>query len=301
MKKINNLISTFRLENSLKNILIFFPLVFSNREFLLNDILKLTFGVLIFTIMTSICYVTNDYTDRFKDKINKLKSLKKILNKKSVIFLNIFLFFFIAYLYKFTDLFNFYLILYLLFFYLYNFICKKIFLLDILFLISFYIIRIFYGAEMLQIVISYWFLIFFTTIFIILSTFKRMIQISVNNLTTEKNNIINYSYKDYTLFKNIIIISSIINFLIFAFYLYEIISPNTFNIFYSPETLYQQNIFVLVLVFLLYFFWLIRLIKLVLNEKIKKDIYIFILKDKISYFSFVFPALLYIFIKYFFI
>ena len=83
MKKINNLISTFRLENSLKNILIFFPLVFSNKEFLLNDILKLTFGVLIFTIMTSICYVTNDYTDRFKDKINKLKSLKKVSNKSA--------------------------------------------------------------------------------------------------------------------------------------------------------------------------------------------------------------------------
>ena len=154
MKKINNLISTFRLENSLKNILIFFPLIFSNRELLLNDILKLTLGVLIFTIITSICYVTNDYTDRFKDKINKLKFLKKVLNKKSVIFLNFFLLFFIIYLYKFSDLFNFYLILYLLFFYLYNFICKKIFLLYILFLISFYIIRIFYGAEMLQIVIS---------------------------------------------------------------------------------------------------------------------------------------------------
>ncbi len=300
MKTINHLISIFRFENSLKNILIFFPLILSNKELLSNDILKLTFGFLIFVIMTSICYATNDYTDRFKDKINKLKSLKKVLNKKSVIFLNFFLLFFIICLYKFSDLFNFYLILYLLFFYLYNFFFKKIFLLDILFLISFYIIRIFYGAEMLQIEISYWFLIFFVTIFIILSVFKRMIQISANNLIKEKNNIINYSYKNYSLFKKIIIISSIINFLTFAFYLYEVISPNTFYILNSPETFYEQNIFVLVLTFLFYLFWLIRLIKLTFSEKLDEDIYIFILKDKISYFSFLFPGVIYIFYKIFF-
>ena len=98
MNKIISTISTFRMVNIFKNLLIFLPLIFSNREILFSDLSKLVFSFIIFTIITSICYATNDYTDRFRDRINKLKSSKKILKKKSVIFLNIFLFFFIIFI-----------------------------------------------------------------------------------------------------------------------------------------------------------------------------------------------------------
>ena len=292
MNKIILTISNFRLVNVFKNFLIFLPLIFfnifSNREIFFNDLSKLIFGFIIFTIMTSICYATNEYTDRFRDRNNKLKKAKKNLNKQTVIFLNILLLLFIVFIYKFTIFFNFYLISYLFFFYLYNFFFKNLFLLDIILLVSFYNLRIFYGAEILNIPITYGFLLFFISIFIILSIFKRMIQISANNIKSNKKNIIIYSYKNYPFFKKIIFFSSLLNIFIFVFYLYEIISQNTSGAFSSTGTIYNPNIIILLLAFILYIFWLIRLIKLVFNEKINKDIYLFILKDKISQYFFLF-------------
>ena len=55
----------------------FFPLLLSERPFSLHDLQILLYGFLIFAVMTSICYATNDFTDRKKDLINKLKNKKK--------------------------------------------------------------------------------------------------------------------------------------------------------------------------------------------------------------------------------
>ena len=88
----NKIFTTFRLENSLKNILIFFPFLLSEKNFFSTTLIDLSLGFLVFTFVTSICYATNDYTDKKKDKINKLKSTKKILDKNKIVFLNIVLF-----------------------------------------------------------------------------------------------------------------------------------------------------------------------------------------------------------------
>ncbi len=72
----------FRVENIFKNILIFFPLLISNRTPNTSDILMLIYGFLIFTFVTSICYATNDFTDLKKDLLNKLKTKKTTLKKK---------------------------------------------------------------------------------------------------------------------------------------------------------------------------------------------------------------------------
>tara|TARA_B100001248_G_scaffold8067_1_gene5489 strand:+ start:581 stop:1486 length:906 start_codon:yes stop_codon:yes gene_type:complete len=273
----------FRIENIFKNLLIFLPLLLSERIATTDDLLILGSGFLIFSIMTSICYSTNDYTDKKKDIINKLKVNKIVLDKKIIIFLNFFLFLFLIYLYQFTYLFNFYLVVYLFYFYFYNFFAKSFFLIDIIFLTSFYIIRIFYGSELIDLDISYWFLFFFISLFLIFSIFKRMIQISVNNLKSKKNKIINYSFNDYPFLKKIVIFATILNFSTFFLYLYEISYPNTFTSLSAPETRYEQSILLLGLIFIGYCFGLIRVINLVFNKKIKQDIYIFALKDKINY------------------
>ena len=67
--------STFRVDNSLKNILIFLPFFLSNKAIEFVDVYTLTIGFLIFSIVTSVCYATNNFIDRAKDKINKLKYL----------------------------------------------------------------------------------------------------------------------------------------------------------------------------------------------------------------------------------
>ena len=120
-KLIFNFAKIYRIENIFKNILIFFPLLLSDRSSNTSDIITLILGFLIFTFLTSICYVTNDFTDYKKDLINKLKSKKKILKKNKIIIFNIILFFFLILLFFSTNLINFYLILYLFLFYFYNF------------------------------------------------------------------------------------------------------------------------------------------------------------------------------------
>ncbi len=272
----------FRVENIFKNTLIFFPILLSDRVANSKDITMLVCGFLVFTFMTSICYATNDFTDYKKDLLNKLKIKKTILKSNTVIVLNFFLLLFLIIFFNFTSLVNFYLILYLVFFYLYNFYVKSFYLLDIIFLTSFYILRLFYGSELIGINISYWFLFFFITFFIIFSTFKRIIQISVNNLVS-RNNIISYSIKDYPLLKRIVITSTAVNLLIFLLYLYEINYPNTFESFSAPETRYKQNILHLSIIFAIYCIGLIRIVKLVFQGKIKQDIYLFALKDKFNY------------------
>ena len=272
----------FRIENTFKNSLIFFPLLLSDRSANISDIITLICGFFIFTLITSICYATNDYTDLKKDLINKLKTKKSILKKNTIIVLNFFLLLFLIFLFYFSDFYNFYLILYLISFYLYNFFIKNFFFVDLVFLTTFYILRLFYGSELIGLNMSYWFLFFFMSFFLIFSTFKRMIQISVNNLNT-KNNIISYSLKDYPLLKKIIIVSTVINFFIFILYLYEVAFPNTFISLSTPDTRYQQSILILCMIFICYSIGLVRIIMLVFAKKIKKDIYLFALKDKVNY------------------
>lgn len=279
-------LSIFRLENSFKNLLIFFPLFFSRREILLDDVISLLTGFIIFTIMASICYVTNDYTDRKKDKKNKLKSKNIVLQKETVILLNLLLFFLLILIFQLTNFGNFYLIGYLSMFYLYNFFLKNFFLLDVMLLVSFYILRLFYGAELLDITISYWFLIFFSTLFLNLALFKRMIQILVNNLSKAKNNIIKYSVENISIIKKIIVASTVINFLTVFLYFFELIQPETFKFLSNEETRYNYDFISLICVLLGYIFWTQRVTKQVFEGKIKCDIYTYILTDKVTYLIF---------------
>ena len=127
IKNIFKVISIFRLENSLKNILIFFPLLFSKKIITDSGIENLFFGFLFFIFMTSICYVTNDYSDRFIDKINKLKKNKNYkITKKIVILLNLILGLTILILALKTNIINYYIPVYLSLFFSYNFFFKRI-------------------------------------------------------------------------------------------------------------------------------------------------------------------------------
>ena len=111
--------------------------------------------------------------------IKKIQILKK---KKFIIYLFFFgISFFLAIL-IFDQIKNYFIYLYLLNFLLYNYIFKKIIILDIFFLINFYLIRLFYGSQIFELDLSYGFLIFSYSFFLIFSLLKRIIQIKLNNL-----------------------------------------------------------------------------------------------------------------------
>jgi len=291
----NKILILSRYKNHSKNFLIFLPLLISNKSLNISFI-DLVIPFCIFIIIASVIYVTNDFLDYNIDVNNKLKKnflIKEVSFFKIFIF-NIFLYLFILFLY-FTKYFGYSLVFYVLIFYLYNFFLKKIKYLDITCLVSFHLLRLFYGAEAFNVQISSWFIIFFGVIFIILAILKRINQINVNNLETD-NLIIPYDKEDIKNLELIIISLLFINFLFFIIYMFKDIY--NFNyIFNSSNTpiLNKYYYFIYSIIYFLFLIFIFKIIKKIKKNSLGKDIteYIqtskeFILITLISFFLLVF-------------
>lgn len=276
-------IPIYKLENILKNFLIFIPLIISNQSFTQNGLFNLLIAFFIFSFLTSVCYITNDFTDRERDKVNKLKKEVKQFSKRQVILLNFLLHVFFVFLFFFTQFFNIFFLIYLIFFYLYNFIFKKFFLIDLFFLTSFYLIRIYLGADIINISITFWFILFFTFLFLLLSILKRITQINFNN-SNDISKIISYSKKDLIFLKKLVVFSAIISLVIFSLYILNTKNIQIIKILSSQNYNYELTFRALIFILITYFFWLIRLIRLVFLGKISMGLYSYIIRDKISYF-----------------
>ncbi len=262
-----------------KNILIFIPLILNSDFFFTENFLKVLFSFLFFCILTNIIYLTNDYSDRDTDKENKLKINKNIISSKFIIILNLLIFISII---LFNDFFfvNVWLIFYLVAFYAYNFFLKKIFFIDLIVLKLFFILRILYGAEIINLELSFIFILFFFFIFGIMAAMKRFVQINVNKLET-KNKIIAYDYSKLNFLKFIIYIYFLFSTSILfvfcnngIFFNYEIID----NLFYLDL---KNHILISNLIFIIYLIIFFRLFYFVNTNKIKIDILDHVLKDYI--------------------
>ncbi len=278
----NNFFSYTNLSKSLKNLLIFVPIFLSNKSFETFDFYKLLFGFILFSVITNIIYLINDFNDKEIDKKNILKKNTNSafnISLNNFIFLNIFLFCFIIGIYLIGYL-NEYIIFYLINFYLYTYIIKQIKFLDIISLQFFYIARFGYGADLADIELSFWFIIFFSSLFIILASSKRLIQINENNLET-KNEIIPYDISNKYFLKLIIYFFSVINFIIillFFFQDYLIFS----DLFSSPQTKLNYSLTQIITVL---FFYLLNGFKILYdlhNSKIKIDIFQYVARDRLT-------------------
>ena len=264
--------------SSAKNLLIFIPAILSNQNLSFNIALELLLGFLTFSIISQINYITNNYTDRAIDKKNKLKKFQYVFALKTVLILNLIIFL-ILFLLHITDFAYNFLILYIFLFYIYNFYLKKIKYIDIILLISFYITRVAYGAEIIDINLTYEFFAFFVSIFSFLAIGKRIIQIKTNNLKIN-NSIIAYNYKDINNLKRIMNLLFWLSLIIFITYGLK-------NYFYFDQTkinennyLMTNNITIFLLEFVIVFFNFYRLkIKFEKNE-ISEDIFFYVVKDK---------------------
>ena len=235
-------------------------------------------GFLTFSVISQINYITNNYTDRAIDKKNKLKKFQYVFALKTVLILNLIIFLILFLLHIKDFAYNF-LILYIFLFYIYNFYLKKIKYIDIILLISFYITRVAYGAEIIDINLTYEFFAFFVSIFSFLAIGKRIIQIKTNNLKIN-NSIIAYNYKDIDNLKRIMNLLFWLSLIIFITYGLK-------NYFYFDQTkinennyLMTNNITIFLLEFVIVFFNFYRLkIKFEKNE-ISEDIFFYVVKDK---------------------
>ena len=113
-----------------------------------------------------------------------------------------------------------------------------------------------------------------------LSLGKRIIQINVNKLTNE-NRIIPYSIKNKLNLKKFFLIFLSINYFTFLFFLNQNLDYFTFKTEFFLNIKDYNNIEIISLWFL-YSVLVIRLFIFISKDLIKKDIYEYFLKDKIT-------------------
>lgn len=270
-----------KFNNIFKNFLIFIPLLVAGKQITLSNLSIFCEAFIIFFFLTTCCYIVNNFTDRKIDKKNILKKNKYYPDDKEVsLFLLGFFLLFIISVFYFKRQSDFLIYLYIANFILYNFFLKQKFIFDILLLSNFYLIRLFYGIEIFELSFSSGFFLFFVTLFLSLSFGKRIIQINVNNLLST-NLIIPYSKKYLPLLKVSFICFLSANYIIFLFFFLQ----NLF--FFSSEINFflnfkEYNYLQIISIAILYSLLISRLSFFVLKDLIKKDIYEYFLKDKVT-------------------
>ncbi len=197
-----------RVKHYIKNFLIFLPLIFSKNLFSSNLLLKTIFAFLSFSFISSVVYIINDIKDKEKDKLHEKKknrpiasgqvSIKEALVLSFILFILSLLFNFLA-IYKIINMNLFYLLLYLIINIMYSFGLKDVPFLDIAILVSGFLIRILYGASIIDVQVSSWLYLTIMSGAFYLGLGKRRNEIQKNGQNSRK--VLNY-YNENFLDKN---------------------------------------------------------------------------------------------------
>lgn len=187
-----DLLYLIRVKDWLKNIIIFFPLIFSGYLFNYSFYFDLFIGFIAFSIVASSIYVLNDIIDINKDRLHPTKKFSKPLACKKIsikiAYLLLFLLIiFSCFLIYFHPVLYSGLIAYIIINLSYNFGFKNIPYLEFILLAFGYVIRINTGSNIIQVDSSILMLtsIFFVGIFFIL--LKRVGELNHNNNSLKIN------------------------------------------------------------------------------------------------------------------
>ena len=275
-KKIQYLFISSRPKHSIKNLLIFLPILASNN--LYNEYLLDTFFAFFFLILiTSATYILNDVIDFKYDSMHITKKFRPIASKKlsfseSVFFSFILIFFSIfclIFLFNFEIVF--YFILYLLITSTYSIFFKKIIWIDIFILSLLFLIRVYLGNLVSNLKESFWLLSFCFMFFLMLACVKRISELSIDIKSSGRG----YGKHHIKYLKNLSYFLSCLASLVWVFY----------SLSYSADILYNFNELLIIVSFLI-LFWSLRIVKLSLNKNIGYDPVVFVIYDKFSYILF---------------
>lgn len=78
MEKIKNIIKLLRPKHSVKNLLIFLPLIFGLKDLTLKDFRTSILGFIVFCLVASSIYIINDYKDIEKDRLHSVKKKRPL-------------------------------------------------------------------------------------------------------------------------------------------------------------------------------------------------------------------------------
>lgn len=146
----NIFIYQLRINNWIKNLIIFLPIFFNQSINLDKNFLVLILWFFSLSFLSSASYCINDILDIKYDKLNENKKnrpfSKWLINIKSLIIVIFFLIIFSFIIWFFINIYFFYLlILYLLLTTFYSVLLKNIIILEVLIIISLYVLRLYSG------------------------------------------------------------------------------------------------------------------------------------------------------------
>lgn len=163
MKKAVEYFKLMRVKHYIKNLLIFLPLIFSLNFYNWEMDIKVILGFIVFSLVCSIVYIINDAHDVEKDRRHSKKCKRPIaagtVSKKEAYVLAIILFLIIIainILGKLSIVSAGILLGYLVLNILYTFKFKYIPLVDVVVLVLSYVLRVVYGAMLINVMVSHW-------------------------------------------------------------------------------------------------------------------------------------------------
>lgn len=164
MEKIKNYFKLLRVNHYLKNFLVLFPLVFSSELLNLSKLKTTVLGFIAFCLTASIVYIINDLKDIENDKKHPVKKNRpfasgKVSKVEGIIILIVLtlLVLGISYFIGFENWIALLLLgVYLLLNVFYSFGLKNIPIVDIVILVSGFLIRVVYGAQIIDLTVSNW-------------------------------------------------------------------------------------------------------------------------------------------------
>ena len=294
MESFKSIIKVFRIHHWIKNLLLFIPLITAHEFYNIDLIFLLCLAFLSFSFCASSIYIINDILDINNDKEHPNKKERpfasgKITIKKGIILASLSLTVSFVFSLFINKLFIIFLVGYFLLSNVYSFFLKRIKYLDCVILVSFYILRIFSGGVAVNIMPSFWLIVFSIFIFLSLALAKRYIEL--NLYYTESQNLKisgrNYSNKDLSKLYFLGIFSGYISLIVLAVYL-------------GSETvarLYQAPIFIWLAIPLL-FFWITLFWKKSKRKEIEDDPVLFSIKNKWSIFIIILFFLCFVLAKF---
>lgn len=179
-----NLFRSIRPRQTLKNLALAAPLVFSGKLLLAEPFWLTAKCIVIFTILTSAIYCFNDVLDIPRDKLHPVKRKRPIASGKISIPTAIFAFvtgsfisLYLAYLINF-----FFFLACLAYFILqisYSLMLKKIVVIDILAIAGGFILRVYAGALAINVHMNVWFLLCVISLSLFLAAGKRRTELAI--------------------------------------------------------------------------------------------------------------------------
>ncbi len=188
-----NYLKLMRPKHYIKNLLIFLPLIFSGLLLDGNNFLKTLIGFISFCFVASTIYIINDIRDKDKDKKHKTKCKRPIASGKVTVknaIILVLLLLMLTTLITILAHMNINSILLLILYFIinigYSFGLKNIPLIDIAIIVAGFLIRVMFGATLLNIDVSNWLYLTILAVSFYLALGKRRNEISKNGKLARK-------------------------------------------------------------------------------------------------------------------